>query len=190
MSRTSSGSKITRSAAIPGAIRPLSANPSRRAASDVMRRTASSRLRIPSSLTYFAITRGKAPNALGWELAAVAGFTGEASVSIITNSARSACHFCSSFMLSGFTLTPPACTRSKNASHSSVPRISAASAIERLITRASTSSGAETMRTLSQSIPTWRYQFSQSDVVSTSRRSSARTAGSDSVSRKGARPPA
>ena len=46
------------------------------------------------------------------------------------------------------------------------------------------------MRTLSQSIPTWRYQFSQSEVVSTSRRSSARTAGSESVARKGAVPSA
>ena len=73
-----------------------------------MRRIASSRVITPSSITYLATTRGKAPKARGWVPETEAGFTGDASVSIMTNGARSAAHFCSSFMLRGFTLTPPA----------------------------------------------------------------------------------
>ena len=190
MSRICSGSNTRRSAAIPGAMKPRSCKPSRCAAMEDILRTASSRLRTLSSLTYLAITRGKAPNALGWELSVVSGFTGDASVSIMTYSASSASHFCSSFMLCGFTLTPPACTRSKKAFHGSTPSTSAASVIERLITSGSTSSDADTIRTLSQFMPTCRYQFSQSEVVSTSRRSSARNVASPSVSRNGRVPAA
>ena len=139
---------------------------------------------IPSSITYFAITRGKAPKARGCVPDTEAGFTGEASVSIITYGARSAAHFCSSFMLSGLTPTPPACTRSKKAFQGSVPSTPAASATDRFTTPGPTASGAETISTLFQSIPTCWYQFSHSESVSTSWRSRARRSASPRVARK------
>ena len=43
------------------------------------------------------------PYARGWSLSVVAGLDGEASVSTITQLRPNAAHFCSSFMVSGFT---------------------------------------------------------------------------------------
>jgi hypothetical protein len=75
---------------MPGAISPRSWSPRRFAGSEVIRFTASSRVRIPSSRTYFAMTLGNAPKARGWVLVTVAGLMGWVSVSIMTQGARRA----------------------------------------------------------------------------------------------------
>ena len=107
-----------------------------------------------SSRTYLASTRGNDPNARGWALVALAMSMGSESVQKLMNSARKARCFCSSFMLLGFTLTSPDCTRSKNVFQSSLPRIFAISAIDLPSKRLSPPAGICATSTLSQLLPT------------------------------------
>src|SRR6266404_6921569 len=82
---TSDGSKITMSAAIPTAIRPLSVNWRMLAGSELIARTALSRLRDLSSRTYFANILGNVPNVRGCAVVAFFRFVGAESLAMQTN---------------------------------------------------------------------------------------------------------
>src|SRR5262249_42169991 len=136
-----------------------------------------------SSRTYLASTRAKVPKARGAELcpsaaAVLAGLMGAASQSMETKGARRAACFWPSSMLLGLTNGSPCLTRSKKRSQGSRLSRAAACLTEWPFKEASPFGPTEEISTLSQSLPTQRYQFSQSEVLSISRRISFRTAGS------------
>ena len=181
------GSNTTRSAAIPTAIRPRSNRLNRFAASEVILRIASSMPITRSCRTYCAITRGNEPKARGCAPVADAMFVGEASVQKLTKGVRSARCFCSSFMLFGFTLTPPVLRSSKNVVHASSTALFRSTCDRFAFYRFSFACA---MRMLSQSLPACRYQFSQSEVLSISRLNCARISGSASLGRNASAPAA
>src|SRR5882724_4465845 len=183
------------SARKPGLRRPRSKSLSELAGSEDIFRTASSRLMTCSSRTYLARMRAKVPKARGAELwprlaAELAGLMGAASQSMETNEARSTACFWPSFMLLRLTKGSPCLMRSKKTSQGSTLRRLAAACTERPFNDASPLGPTEEIKTLSQLLPTQRYQFSQSEVVSISRRISRRKEGAASDLRKASEPAA